>query len=126
MPICTYTWNNILSKHFLCGMQFCFVLFFMTQYIINIFSMSAYILFAEECLAVWDLRQIIINIDFIACVSKIFRYNFNLKGLNYLRPWENTLIGLGVQTWLRYPRVLKGPKISGNKGTNTQPQHSEV
>ena len=25
-------------------MQFCFVLFFMTQYIINIFSMSVYIL----------------------------------------------------------------------------------
>lgn len=41
--------------------------------------MSAYILIAEECLAVWDLGQIIINIDFIACVSKIFRYyNFTI------------------------------------------------
>ena len=37
--------------------------------------MSAWILIAEECLPVWDLGQIIINIDFIACVSKIFRYD---------------------------------------------------
>lgn len=33
----------------------------------------------------------------------------------------NILTGLGVHTWLRHYHVLKGPKISWNKGKNTWP-----
>lgn len=55
--------------------------------------------------------------------SRWFAPFYWLKLFEALRK-TNTLIGLRVQTWLRYPHVLKGPKVSWNKGKNTQPQHS--